>query len=151
MFSIVVVCLFVCLLATLRKNFRTDLHEIFTEGWADEETIKFWWRSRSPSGYRDCFPDSSLLGDTESGINRLRCATLQCTACASRHRHSNYNVITSPALGRGMHWFPMSSITTDTRVCALMLASLSDTRVVLTVHQSTRAHPCNEQLHFIAK
>ena len=25
----VVVCLFVCLLATLRKNFRTDLHEIF--------------------------------------------------------------------------------------------------------------------------
>jgi len=29
--------------------------------------IKFWWRSRSPSGYRACFPDSSLLGDTESG------------------------------------------------------------------------------------
>jgi len=29
------VCLFVfvCLLATLRKNFRTDLHEIFREGW----------------------------------------------------------------------------------------------------------------------
>jgi len=25
--------LFVCLLATLRKNFRTDLHEIFREGW----------------------------------------------------------------------------------------------------------------------
>jgi len=23
----------VCLLATLRKNFRTDLHEIFREGW----------------------------------------------------------------------------------------------------------------------
>jgi len=30
---IVVVCLFVCLLVTLRKNFRTDLHEIFREGW----------------------------------------------------------------------------------------------------------------------
>jgi len=28
----VVVCLSVCLLATLRKNFRTDLHEIFKEG-----------------------------------------------------------------------------------------------------------------------
>ena len=25
-------CLFVCLLATLRKNFRTDLHEIFRKG-----------------------------------------------------------------------------------------------------------------------
>jgi len=29
----VVVCLYVCLLATLRKNFPTDLHEIFSEGW----------------------------------------------------------------------------------------------------------------------
>jgi len=26
-------CLSVCLLATLRKNFQTDLHEIFGEGW----------------------------------------------------------------------------------------------------------------------
>jgi len=62
----VVVCLSVCLLATFRKNFRTDLHEIFKEGWqrADEQMIKCWWRSISPSGYRDCFPDSSLLGDT---------------------------------------------------------------------------------------
>ena len=41
------VCLFVCLLATLCKNFRMDLHEIFREGWqwASEEMIKFWWRS----------------------------------------------------------------------------------------------------------
>ena len=41
---IVIVCLSVCLLATLRKNFRTDLHEIFREGWqwANEKTIKFW-------------------------------------------------------------------------------------------------------------
>ena len=40
---------FVCLLATLRKNFWTDLHEIFTEGWqwANEQMIKFWWRSGS--------------------------------------------------------------------------------------------------------
>jgi len=53
--------------------------------------------------YRDCFPDSSLLGDTESGINRLRCATLQCSACYSRRRHSNYDLIASLALGGGMH------------------------------------------------
>ena len=34
--------LFVCLLATLRKNFQTDLHEISREGWqwASEQTIK---------------------------------------------------------------------------------------------------------------
>jgi len=42
-------CLFVCLLATLRKNFQIDLHEIFREGcqWAKEQMIKFWWRSGS--------------------------------------------------------------------------------------------------------
>ena len=34
----------VCLLATLHKNFQTDLHEIFREGWqsASEQMIKFW-------------------------------------------------------------------------------------------------------------
>jgi len=40
------------------------------------------------------------IGDTESSINRLRCAMLQCRACASSHRHSNYDVITSPAHDR---------------------------------------------------
>jgi len=45
------------------------LHEIFREGWqwANVQMNKFRWRSGSPSEYRDCFPDSSLLGDTESG------------------------------------------------------------------------------------
>jgi len=40
-------CLSVYLLATLRKNFQTDLHEIFREGWqwANERMIKFQWRS----------------------------------------------------------------------------------------------------------
>jgi len=73
--------------------------------WAKEEMVKFRWQSKSPSGHRDCFPDSSLMGDTESGITRLRCATLQCTACTSRHRHSNYDVITSPAHERQRDWY----------------------------------------------
>jgi len=40
---VVVRCLSVCLLATLRKSFCTDLHEIFTDGWqwANEQMIKF--------------------------------------------------------------------------------------------------------------
>jgi len=54
-----------------KKNFRTDSNEILRQGWqwASGQKIKFRWRSGSPSvcGYRDCFPDSSLLGDTESG------------------------------------------------------------------------------------
>jgi len=108
----------VCLLATLGKNFRTDLDEIFRKvwKWINEQIFKFWRQSGSPSGYRDNFPDSSLLGDMESGINRLRCATLQCTA--GRYRHRNYDVITSPAHGRqprqtclggGMHCLSASS------------------------------------------
>jgi len=34
----------VCLLATLHKNFQTDLHEILREvwQWACEQMIKFW-------------------------------------------------------------------------------------------------------------
>jgi len=37
----------VCLLATLRKNFCRDLHEVFRESWhwASEQMIKFCWRS----------------------------------------------------------------------------------------------------------
>ena len=92
------VCLFVCLLATAQKlpnGFAWNFQWRLSMGqWT---MVKFWWRSGSPSGYRDCFPDSSLLEDTENRINRLRCATLQCRACTSRRRHSNYDVITSPA------------------------------------------------------
>jgi len=58
----------------------------------------------------DCFPHSSLLGDTESGINRLHCATLQSRACTSRNRHSNYDVIKSPDLGGGIHCSSASSL-----------------------------------------
>jgi len=58
-----------CLLATMRKNFWTDLYEIFREGWqwVSEQMIKFRWRFGSPYGYRDCFLDLPLLGDRESG------------------------------------------------------------------------------------
>ena len=36
----------VCLLATLRKNFQTDLHDILRENWqwADKQMIKFRWQ-----------------------------------------------------------------------------------------------------------
>jgi len=48
-YAIVVVCLSVCLLVTLRKNFPTGLHEIFmiVWQWAAKQTITFWWRSGS--------------------------------------------------------------------------------------------------------
>jgi len=42
-------CLSVCLLATLRKNFWTDMNEIPREGWqwTNEQVVKIWWRSGS--------------------------------------------------------------------------------------------------------
>ena len=73
---------------------------IFREGWqwASEQMIKFWWWSISPSGYRDCFLDSSLYGDTENGINRLRCAAQRSSA---RHALAGITVVTMTSLH---HW-----------------------------------------------
>ena len=55
----------------MHKNFQSDLHEVFREGWqwASKQMIEFWWRSASPSRYMDCFPDSSLLGIRKVDIN----------------------------------------------------------------------------------
>jgi len=101
----VVVCLIVCLLATLRKKKRQNGFAWNFQGrltMVNEQLVKFWWRSGSPSGYRDFYWQT---GSTESGINWLRCATLQC-----RHHHSNYDVIMSPAFGGGMHCPRASSL-----------------------------------------
>ena len=94
-------CLFVCLSVCFSvRDFAQNLSNGFAwnfqgmlamDQWI-KQTIKFWWRSRSPSWCRDCFPDSSLLGDTESGINRLSPSRWWCLP-----HHSNYDVITSPA------------------------------------------------------
>jgi len=80
--------LFVCLLATLRKNFQTHLHEIFRK--VGNGPMNKWLNF---GGELDHHLDSSLLGDTESGINRLHCTTLQCwvgiaiaTTTSLRHR-----------------------------------------------------------------
>jgi len=79
------VCLFVCLLFVqlCAKTSEGICMKVSSNiGNGPMNKLKCWWRSGSPCGYRDCFPDSSLLRDTESGINRLRCATLQYWACA---------------------------------------------------------------------
>jgi len=103
----VVVCLSLCLLETA-QNYGTDLHEIFTEGrkWAIEQPIKFWWRSGSPSGYRDCFQNSTLFGRYAKWYQPT---ALYDAAVLVRHCHSNYDVITSLALGGGMHCLSASS------------------------------------------
>jgi len=72
-----------------------DLHEIFREGWqwASEQPVKFWWRSRSPSEYSDCFPDSSLLADTEV-------VSADCTAwpCNGGHALAGVAIATMTSL-----------------------------------------------------
>jgi len=55
MFSSLFVCVHV---SNFAQNSRTDLHEIFSEGWqcANEQIANFCWRSGSPSVRRDYFP-----------------------------------------------------------------------------------------------
>jgi len=79
---IVVVCRFVRLLATLRENFRTDLHEIFWEGWqrASEQKIKFCWRSGSLIRIR-------IDSDTDTDLDLYRDTSKTCLG-GSMHRPS---------------------------------------------------------------
>jgi len=74
-YVVVVVRLFVCLLATLRKNFRKNLHEIFTERWqwANEQMIKF---GGDPDPYRDTSKTCLGGGMHCPSSSRLLSATL---------------------------------------------------------------------------
>ena len=85
----VVVCLSVCLSVSnfAQKNFPTDLHEIFREGWqrSNEQMIKFWWRSVS----RDTDPDMDTdpyhdIGKTYFG------AGMHCPSASSLYNYSLY-------------------------------------------------------------
>jgi len=96
----VVVCLSVCLLATLRKNSGTDLHEILREGWqwATEQKTKFWLAFRITVWIQiQVFFPIRHYWEIRKVASTDCVATLQYRACTSRHRHSNYGVITSPA------------------------------------------------------
>ena len=59
------VLVFVCLLATILKNCRTDLYENFTVDISvhKEELIKFWKSLVSGSGFRNVLKNSSILRD----------------------------------------------------------------------------------------
>ena len=87
------------------------MHEIFREGWqwASEQLIKFWWWSGSPSGYRDCFPDSSLLGDKwyePTALNDVAVHDMQpagiaiATMMLLRHQPMTYNKTDITTLAR---------------------------------------------------
>ena len=86
----------VFLLATLRKKV---LMEIFREGWqwVNEQMINFWWQSRSLSGYRDCFPNSSLLGDMK--VVSTDCAARRCSA-----GHALSGIATATTITSLHHW-----------------------------------------------
>ena len=101
MFSSLFVCLSVCLSATLRKKIWTDLHEIIREGWqwANEQTIRFWWRS---GPYTDPYSDTgkTCLGGgmhcpSASSFNYCNHSWLQYLG--------NYSIIASARM-----WYPIS-------------------------------------------
>jgi len=120
-------CLSVCLLETSRRNSRTDLPEFFREycQWANEKMIKFWWRSGSPSGYRDCFRirqywEIRKVISTQRSRLILQPTAPRDAAVLGRHRHSNYDVITSPALCGGIHYPSASSFVMLSTACAFV-------------------------------
>jgi len=90
------VCQFVCLLATLHKHVRTDVREIFTEGWkwADEQMIKSWWRSVS---YR---LDTGIVFRIRYYWEIQKLASTNCTArrCSGGHALSGIAIATMTSL-----------------------------------------------------
>jgi len=98
-YVIVVVGWSVCLLATLRKNFPTDLHEICREGRkrANEQTIKFWWRSGSRiTDTLFTGPLSKIKTRTEAQRSQRNRATLHIFR-KHFHRHPSTDTVeTSP-------------------------------------------------------
>jgi len=81
------VCLFVCwqLCAKTSERICMKFSGKVGNGPISRRWTTDWIIGRDPDHRLETgivyFPDSSLLGYTESGINRLRCATLQCRAC----------------------------------------------------------------------
>jgi len=75
------VCLFVCLfvyifvslLARLRENGWTDLHEIFGEGaeWPWDNLIKFWVKSKKPRDAATLISFTSLVNITSTWLDRF--------------------------------------------------------------------------------
>ena len=95
MFSLLFVCLSVCLLATLRTIFRTDLHEIFREGWqsANEQNDKILvaiWIT-DPDPYRD-------TGKTCLGVG-MHCPSASSLECVFRVRQSLFTCVSPVGLG----------------------------------------------------
>jgi len=80
------VCLFVfvCLLATLRKNFRTDLHEIFWEGWRwaneqnDEILMLIWITDSDTDPDTDPDPDRDTSKTALAAVCTMQYALSQC-------------------------------------------------------------------------
>ena len=84
----VVSCLFVCVLATLRKIFGTDLHEIFREGWQ--------WTNH-PDSYRDtgkmCL-GGGMYCPSASRFNLLVTIAISANPASLIHLHlNNHNTL----------------------------------------------------------
>ena len=96
-----------CLLATLRKNFPTDLHEICREGRkrANEQTIKFWWRSGSRIR---CLPVHFPRSKLEQTLNKRR-----ETARRSTFSGSTFTDIRQPTLLKLRHTMCLSRSSRD--------------------------------------
>ena len=95
----VVVYLSICY-QLCEKNFQTDVHEIFREGWqwTNEQTIKFRWQSESLSRYRDCFFGFVTTGRYRKWLTDINLLLILIRQMAALVRRALVEVCTVPVL-----------------------------------------------------
>jgi len=100
------------LLATLRKKFQTDLHEIFRADWqwANEQMIKFWWQS----GYR---LDTGIVFRIHHYWEIREVVSTDCDErrCSAQHALAGITIATMTSL---RHW-PLAEVCTVPVLLAL--------------------------------
>jgi len=104
------VCLFVCLLFVqlCAKTSEGICMKVSSNiGNGPMNKLKCWWRSGSPCGYMQGL-FSGFVAIARYG--KWYQPTALCYAAVLGMRRSNYDVITSPALGGGMHCHSASSL-----------------------------------------
>jgi len=98
MFSSLSVCLSVCLLANFSQNLRTDLHQIFREGWqwGNEQVLNF-------GGDLDHHLDAGIVFRIRHYWQIRKVVSTVCAArrCSARHALAGIAIATMTSLVTG--------------------------------------------------
>ena len=93
-------CLSVCLLATLRQNFRTDLHEVFRKGWqwTSEQITKISVAIRINVWIQGLFSGFVAIGRYGKWLTDINLLLILIRQMAALVKHALEEVCTAPVL-----------------------------------------------------